>query len=128
MPVTCVRLKRLKASASSSKRTSSLIWKRREMRMSRYQMFGCLKKLRRRPPKRFAPPAPLTPPAGVEQVPVPTPLQAEPVKPNEAGEIAPETLPVARAPEKALKMGANVQPLKMARPTLLSFRLAKSVL
>src|SRR5215204_1357183 len=119
MPVTCVRLKRVKPSASTSNRIPSLIWKRREMRMSRYQMFGCLRVLRLSSEKRVAPPEPLTPPAGVE-VPV--------GKPTDAGVIEPVSDAVARAPEKALKIGEIVQPLKMARPTSLSFRLAKFVL
>src|SRR5215213_4983581 len=118
MPVTRVRLKRLKPSASTSNRIPSLIRKRREMRMSRYQMFGCLRVLRSKSAKRDAPPEPLTPPPGV--------LADE--NPNRFGVIEPERLAVARAPDMALKIGANVQPLKMARPTALSFRLAKSVL
>ena len=65
-----------------------------------------------------APPEPLTPPPGVA-------LEA---KPKDVGLIVPETFPLKRCPENALKMGAIVQPLKIARPTLLSFMLAKSVL
>src|SRR4051812_13143923 len=97
---------------------SSLMWKRRETRMSRYQMFGCLKKLRPTCAKRVSPPEPLMPAPGVV-------LEANP---KEVGLMVPEMLPVKRWPEKALKMGANVHPLKMARPTAFSFRLAKLVL
>src|SRR5436305_768424 len=96
----------------------SLILKRRETRMSRYQIEGCLKKLRGTPEKRVAPPEPLTPPPGV----------VFDAKPNAVGLMVPVMLPENLWPENALKMGANVQPLKIARPTWLSFRLAKSVL
>src|ERR1044071_884914 len=101
MTVTCVRLKRLKPSASNSKFMLSLILNRREMRMSRYQIEGCLKKLR--VPKRVAPPEPLAPPPGV----------AFDAKPNDVGLMVPLMLPENLWPEKALRMGANVQPLKI---------------
>ena len=86
--------------------------------MSKYQIEGCLKKLRGTPAKRVAPPEPLTPPPGV----------VFDAKPNAVGLMVPEMLPENFWPEKALKMGASVHPLKIARPTLLSFRLAKFVL
>src|SRR5678809_78499 len=102
--VTCVRLKMLKPSASTSSFIFSVRLKRREIRPSRYQMFGCLKKLRGTNAKRDPPPEPLMPPPGVV-------LEA---KPNEVGVMLPLMFPVTRCPENALKIGAIVQPLKMA--------------
>src|SRR5947207_2070146 len=84
----------------------SVILKRRERRASKYQIFGCLKKLRGTSAKRVAPPEPLTPPPGVV-------FEA---KPKAVGLMVPETFPLKRCPEKALRIGANVQPLKIARP------------
>src|ERR1043165_7651169 len=108
--VTCVRLNTLKPSASTSSLTDSVRLKRRESRASRYQMFGCLKKLRGTNAKRDEPPEPFMPPPGDV-------LEA---KPNEVGVMLPLMLPVTRCPEKALRIGAIVQPLKMclAGPSL----------
>src|SRR5687768_2047484 len=99
----------LKPSARTSSLVPSVIANRRERRMSTYQMFGCLKKLRGTSEKRFAPPEPFAPPPGVE-----------PLKPKLAGAMLPPMLPVKRAPENAFKIGAIVQPLKMclAAPSL----------
>src|SRR5437588_8068025 len=99
--VTVVLFNRLNPSASTSKFIFSLMWKRRERRASKYQILGCLKKLRGASAKRDEPPEPLTPPPGVL-------LEA---KPKEVGLTEPEMFPVWRAPEKALRIGANVQPL-----------------
>src|ERR1043165_5377397 len=104
--VTCVRLKMLKPSASTSSFTLSVRLNRRESRPSRYQMFGCLKKLRGTRAKRVEPPEPLMPPPGVV-------FEA---KPNDVGVMLPLIFPVTRCPEKALRIGAIVQPLKMALP------------
>ena len=84
--VTCVRLKRLKPSASTSIFVFSVILKRRERRASKYQILGCLKKLRGTSAKRVEPPEPLTPPPGVV-------FEA---KPKAVGLIVPETFPVKR--------------------------------
>src|SRR5215217_4716351 len=113
--VTCVRLKTLKPSANTSSLTASVRLNRRESRASRYQMFGCLKKLRGTNAKRDEPPEPFMPPPGVV-------LEA---KPNAVGLILPLIFPVTRCPEKALKIGAIVQPLKMcfAGPSLNGFGL-----
>src|SRR4029078_11560699 len=102
--VTCVRLNTLKPSASTSSLTLSVRLNRRESRASRYQMFGCLKKLRGTNAKRVAPPEPFMPPPGVV-------LEA---KPNEVGVTLPLMFPVTRCPEKAFRIGAIVQPLKIA--------------
>src|SRR5215217_4781209 len=102
--VTCVRLNTLKPSASTSSLTASVRLNRRESLASRYQMFGCLKKLRGTNAKRAPPPEPLMPPPGVV-------LEA---KPNEVGVMLPLIFPVTRWPEKALRIGAIVQPLKIA--------------
>src|SRR5688500_1476350 len=96
----------------------SRMLKRRDRRMSRYQILGCLKKLRRTSARRVSPPEPLTPPPGVV-------FEANP---KAVGLMVPESAGVKRWPEKALKMGAMVQPLKMARPTSQSVMLEKSVL
>ena len=97
-----------------------MILKRRESRASKYLMDGCLKKLRGKSAKRVEPPEPLRPPPGVD-VPAGKPKLFTAL-------VVPETLAVKRAPEKALKIGENVQPFRSARPTLLSFKLAKLVL
>src|SRR6188474_1835831 len=117
MLVTWKRLKILKPSANNSSLVPSVRLNRREIRRSTYQILGCLKKLRGRRPKRVAPPEPFGPLPGVE-----------PLKPNDAGEMFPEMLPVRRCPEKALKIGAMVQPFRTALPALLSLPLKKSVL
>src|SRR5215510_3476346 len=113
--VTCVRLKTLKPSASTSSFTCSLRLNRRERRASTYQMFGCLKKLRGTCAKRDEPPEPFTPPPGVW-------LEA---KPNDCGLMLLAIFPVTRCPENALRIGAKVQPLKMclAAPSLNGFGL-----
>src|SRR6185295_13403736 len=101
------RLNTLKPSARISSLTASVRLKRRESRASRYQMFGCLKKLRGTNAKRDEPPEPLMPPPGVV-------LEA---KPNEVGVMLPLMFPVTRCPENAFRIGAIVQPLKMCFPT-----------
>src|ERR1044072_4853715 len=101
---TCVRLNTLKAAASTSSLAASVRLNRRESRASRYQMFGCLKKLRGTNAKRDPPPEPLMPPPGVV-------LEA---KPNEVGVMLPLMFPVTRCPENAFSIGAIVQPLKIA--------------
>src|ERR1051325_5279002 len=101
--VTCVRLKTLKPSASTSSFTCSVRLKRRESRASTYQIFGCLKKLRGYSANLVEPPEPFEPPPGVW-------LEA---KPNDRGSILPLILPVTRCPENAFRIGARVQPLKM---------------
>src|ERR1044071_5737203 len=113
--VTCVRLKTLKPSASSSSFTCSLKLNRRESRASTYQMFGCLKKLRGTRAKRDEPPEPFIPPPGVV-------LEA---KPNDVGVMLPLIFPVTRCPENAFRIGANVQPLKicLAAPSVNGFGL-----
>ena len=98
-----MRLKTLKPSANNSSFVPSVIEKRRETRMSTYQIFGCLKKFRGTCAKRFAPPEPLAPPPGVW-------LEA---KPNDCGLMPPLMFPVNRCPENAFRIGAKVQPLKM---------------
>ena len=60
------------------------MWKRRERRASKYQILGCLKKLRGASAKRDEPPEPLTPPPGVL-------LEA---KPKDVGLTEPEMFPV----------------------------------
>src|ERR1044072_2561733 len=113
--VTCVRLNTLKPSASSSSLTASVRLKRRDSRASRYQMFGCLKKLRGTSAKRDEPPEPLIPPPGVV-------LEATP---NDVGVTLPLIFPVTRCPENAFRIGAKVQPLKicLAAPSLNGFGL-----
>ena len=81
--------------------------------MSRYQIFGCLKKLRGTSAKRVAPPDPLTPPAGVAVFGANPKLLPAPVA-LPPGLTVPETVAVKRCPEKALKIGAIVQPLSIA--------------
>src|SRR4030095_202601 len=101
-------------SAKTSTLIRSLRLKRLESRPSRYQMFGCLKKLRGRSARRDEPPEQLTPPPGVE-----------PLDPKEAGEIDPLMVPVYLCPENEFKIGAMVQPLKiaLAAPSLNGFGL-----
>src|SRR6266446_2552212 len=117
-PVTWVRLKRLNPSAISSSFVPSVMLKRRERRMSRYQILGCLKKLRGRSANLVEPPEPLTPPACVavpgaklKLLPLPR-VAAAPLPP---GFTVPETVAVKRCPENAFKIGAIVQPLSIAR-------------
>ena len=90
---------------------------RREIRMSTYQIFGCLKKLRGTSANLVEPPEPLTPPPGVAVPGAKPKLLPEPMVPVPAppGLTVPETVAVKRCPEKALKMVANVQPLSIAR-------------
>src|SRR5579885_1499971 len=104
----------LKPSASRARCVFSVMAKRREMRRSTYFVAGILKKLLGRSAKRSEPFEPLTPPAWL--------------KPKTELTLDPEVLPVKRAPENMLTTGAIVQPLKIARPTVLSLRLAKFVL
>src|SRR4051812_4527877 len=91
--VTCVRLKRLNASARTSIFLFSVMEKRRERRRSTYQMFGCLKKLRGMSAKRVEPPDPLEPPPGVKQEAVTPPL-VQVLNPNAEALTLPETVPV----------------------------------
>src|SRR5687768_2849468 len=86
-PVIWVRLNRLKASAKTSSRDPSVMLNRRERRMSRYQIFGCLKALRGNNANRFDPPEPFAPPWGVF-VPV--------GNPQAVGVILPLMFPVLR--------------------------------
>src|SRR6476469_6445222 len=101
--VTCVRLQRLKASARNSTLVFSVIENLRDSLISTNQMFGCLKKLRGNIANLDEPPEPLLPPPGV----------CVELNPKAVGEMLPERFPVNRAPEKAFRIGAMVQPLKM---------------
>src|SRR5213594_968063 len=96
----CERLKTLNPSAKSSRLIDSENLNRLETRMSRFQIFGWRKVFRPVSGKRLPPPDPVSPPPPVG-----------------APDTFPETLAEYGGPDVMLRIGARLNPLKIACAT-----------